>query len=313
MRKMAFKTRIFIVFAQLFLSSTIQAKLYNFDQNSEMIYGKDDRYEVADYPYSKFVFMARSVAIRISNRRLSEDRLDQSKIDFPFIKLKNAMPLICPTERFIEQYSLGDCSGFLVAPNILATAGHCMRNMSECSANKWIFDFRAETTQFSKNNVYSCKNIIAQKNIYDQNEISDYALIELDREVKDRLPLTLRKFGRVHINTPLVVIGHPLGLPMKITEGAKVSCMNDSEREDLLQSFLLRAHYFTANIDSYAGNSGSPVINKKTGKVEGILIQGASDFVFNDATQCLESNHLSNSYHNTYEKVMRITKIPSFQ
>jgi V8-like Glu-specific endopeptidase len=309
---MTIKKSLLFVVIQVLCCSTIQAKSMNFDQNSDMIYGRDDRYEVDDYPYSQFILKAKSVAIRISNKRLDEDRLDNSIINFPFRKLKNAIPLICPTERFVEQFSVGDCSGFLVAPNILATAGHCMKDASECSGNKWVFDFKEGTTQFSKNNVYSCKKIIVQKNIYNQDEVNDYALIELDREVEDRAPLTLRTSGRVPTNTRLVVIGHPLGLPMKITDGAKVSRMNDIEREHVLKSWLLRTNYFTANIDSYSGNSGSPVFNKKTGKVEGILIQGASDFVFNEDTQCMESLHLSNSHHNTYEKVMRITKLPQF-
>ena len=309
---MTIKNSVLLVVIQILCCSAIQAKNIILDEQADIIYGEDDRYEVVDYPFSQFLLKAKSVAIRISNKRLNEDRYDNSMINFPFRKLKNAIPLICPTERFVEQFSVGDCSGFLIAPNILATAGHCMNNASECSGNKWVFDFKEETTQFSKNNVYACKKILSQKNIYNQEEVLDYALIELDRVVEDRSPLTLRTTGRVLVNTRLVVIGHPLGLPMKITDGAKVSRMNDIERKHILNSWQLRINYFTANIDAYSGNSGSPVFNKKTGKVEGILVQGATDFVFNEEMQCMESLRLSNSHHNTYEKVIRITKLPKF-
>lgn len=278
--------------------------------DQSLIYGHDDRYEVEDYNDHDFIEKARSVALRVSNKRLSEDRQDSTFLNFPNRKLKQVIPQICSTERFIDQFSVGDCSGFLIAPNKLVTAGHCMENESECGANKWVFDFKEGTTQFKKSNVYSCKKIIVQKNIYSETEVSDYAVIELDRDVPDRTPLTHRKFGRVNLNTPLLVIGHPLGLPMKITDGAKVSRMNDNERERKFHSWILRANYFTTNLDSYGGNSGSPVFNKNTGKVEGILVQGAEDFIFNYETQCLESRHLSDSYHNTYEKVMRITQVP---
>jgi V8-like Glu-specific endopeptidase len=185
-----------------------------------------------------------------------------------------------------------------------------MIDESECSSNKWVFDFKEGITQFSKNNVYSCKKIIAQKYIYSEKEVNDYAVIELDRNVLGRAPLAHRKYGHVPLNTPLLVIGHPMGLPMKITDGAWVSRMNETERLRKIHSWFLRANYFIANLDSYAGNSGSPVFNKKTGKVEGILIQGTEDFIFNGSMNCLESQHLSNSYLNTFEKVMRITKVP---
>lgn len=293
----------------LTVNLSAHARLIDFD-NTDLIYGNDDRYEVEDYADHDFIEKARSVALRVPSKRLSEDRKDSTLLNFPFRKLKQAVPNICSTERFIDQYSVGDCSGFLIAPNKLVTAGHCMENTSECSSNKWVFDFKEGTTQFKKSNVYSCKKIIAQKNIYNEKEVNDYAVIELDRNVPDRTPLTHRKIGRVNLNTPLLVIGHPLGLPMKITEGARVSRMNENERERKWHSWILRDNYFTANLDAYGGNSGSPVFNKNTGKVEGILVQGADDFIFNYETQCLESLHLSNSHLNTFEKVMRITKVP---
>jgi len=68
-------------------------------------------------------------------------------------------------------------------------------------------------------------------------------------------------------------------------------------------SFYVRGHYFTANLDVYAGNSGSPVFNRSTGKVEGIVIQGAEDFVYNEKEQCMQSQQLSDDRMNTYEKL----------
>lgn len=279
---------------------------------TDLIYGNDDRYETRDYSDPDFIEKAHSVAIRVSNKRLSDDRENPTLINFPFRKLRQAIPNICEAERFLDQYSVGDCSAFLVSPNKLVTAGHCMISHSECLNNKWIFDFNEGTTQFKKSNVYSCKRIIIQKSISNEKEFSDYAVIELDRNVEGRNPLLHRKKGRVSLGTPLVIIGHPLGLPMKISDGAKVSRMNENERERKFHSWILRKNYFTANLDSYAGNSGSPVFNQDTGKVEGILVQGADDFIFNEDKQCLESQHLPDSHLKTFEKVMRITKIPTF-
>jgi hypothetical protein len=37
--------------------------------------------------------------------------------------------------------------------------------------------------------------------------------------------------------------------------------------------------FFVANLDTYGGNSGSPVFNSVTHEVEGILVRGEADFV----------------------------------
>ena len=60
------------------------------------------------------------------------------------------------------------------------------------------------------------------------------------------------------------MLGHPSGLPMKYTGGAK--------------AFEIEDNYFTTNLDSFGGNSGSPVFNAKTLEVEGILVRGDVDY-----------------------------------
>lgn len=308
MRKQAIRKTVLVI-AHLILLTMSFSSFADF-RNADLIYGDDDRYEINDYFDNDFIEKSRSVAIRVSARRLSEDQNNSSMLNFPLRKLKTIIPNICPTERFTDQFQLGDCSGFLVAPNKLVTAGHCMASESECLTHKWVFDFNEDTTQLKKSNVYSCKKILNQKNIYNKHEVNDYAVIELDRPALERKALSYRKMGQVPINTPLLIIGYPLGLPVKITDGGRVSRMNENERENTLRSLILRANYFTTNIDAYHGNSGSPVFNKKTGKVEGILVQGTDDFVFNQNTLCLDSQHLSDSYLTAFEKVMRITKVP---
>lgn len=277
----------------------------------DLIYGRDDRIEINDYDDERFIKKANSVALRVSKKRLTVDRYDENRILFPNITLENSIS-ICKSERYSEQISLGNCSGFLVGPRTLMTAGHCIKDTRDCTKFQWVFGFKEGVTELTKSQVYSCASITTQRYVYNEKEVSDYAVIELDRDVAGYVPLKLRKFGRALINTPLIVIGHPMGLPMKATDGAVIGRMNEKERENKWQSFKLRSHYFTTNLDSYSGNSGSPVFNQKNGQVEGILIQGAEDFVYNPDKGCLESRQLSDSYLNSYEKVMRINKVPGF-
>src|SRR5690606_9114881 len=78
-------------------------------------------------------------------------------------------------------------------------------------------------------------------------------------------PLKFRKSGTTGLGAELVIIGHPLGLPLKIADSARVTSVEHN--------------YFRANLDSYGGNSGSPVINIHTQEVEGILVRGEEDFI----------------------------------
>jgi hypothetical protein len=275
----------------------------------DVIYGSDNRFEVHDYDNPMFIEKARSVALRVPNKRLYTDRENNTLLNFPQITLLQANPALCSTERFTEQVPLGTCSGFLIAADKIVTAGHCMFSKRDCESNKWVFDYREGTEKIEVQNTYSCKNIITQKYIYNSKEVSDYAVIQLDRPVVDRTPLETRKFGVPLYSTPLVLIGHPLGLPMKIADGANVKMPNSDERQNLFQSLMLRRNYFTANLDAFAGNSGSPVFNQWTGKVEGILIQGADDYIEDTQSSCMKSAHRGNKAREVEEKVMRITKI----
>ena len=301
-----------IAFIAIFI--TLNCKILNATDfrlpGGDLIYGLDDRQEIENYNDETIREHAKAVAMRVSKKRLSRDRENPDRIVFPLIKLKKALSNLCEDEKFSDQIALGNCSGFLIGPKTLVTAGHCMNSLKECSDNKWVFGYKEGVVDFTQDQVYSCAKIVKQKYIYSKTEVSDYAVIELDREVKNTKPLKFRRLGLTPLHTALVVVGHPMGLPMKATDGGEVNLMNDVERENIIQSFFLKRNYFTANLDAYAGNSGSPVFNKKTKKVEGILIQGAEDFEYNEEKECLQSKHLSNSPLETYEKVMRINKIP---
>jgi V8-like Glu-specific endopeptidase len=299
--------KLFLSISILFLTQYTYATLVT-NESTSVIYGKDNRYEVDNYPLNRFKEKANSIAMRVPNRKLVKADTNLN-LNFLKVPLNKFMSDLCPNERFIDQYALGDCSAFLISKNKLLTAGHCMFSEIECQNYSWVFDFKEGTEQIKKSNVYKCKSIVVQKFEYTDEVIKDYAVIELDRDT-DRKPLHLRSFGRPMIGEPLVVIGHPIGLPMKIGDGANVKLPNEGELEDIWASLKLRKYYFTTNTDTYSGNSGSPVFNKITGSVEGILIQGADDFVYDETKDCMQSRHNSNSHKNAYEKVLRVTQIP---
>ena len=78
----------------------------------------------------------------------------------------------------------------------------------------------------------------------------------------------------------LGVIGYPSGLPVKIAFGDETVLMRKE------------GPWLIANLDTYGGNSGSPVFNAQ-GEVEGILVRGAVDYRFGGV--CFRSNRIANS------------------
>jgi len=257
----------------------------------KVIYGQDNRVDARKHPNAQLREFSKSVAGRISNYSLHD--YDENNYDFYRTTLQDRMN-VCSSERFSDQLSLTDCSGFLVGKDILVTAGHCMTTKQDCSSYKWVFGYDDQTTKFAKSEVYGCKEIIDQSADYNLlGYAKDYAVIRLDREVKGRAPLKFRTKGKIKKKTKIAVIGHPSGLPIKIADDARVK-----------NTFGLT---FKANLDTYGGNSGSPVFNLKTNEVEGILIQGKADYVLADTEYCQVSNHANGKG----EKVFKINKVKS--
>lgn len=181
---------------------------------------------------------------------------------------------LCDTERFYTQPCSAFCSGVLVAPDIIATAGHCIDTASKGSPPikdiRFVFGYwmRDETTAelvISNEEIYSGKLI---KRVYTLSN-QDWALVKLDRSVANHEPVPIRRTAKISDTEDVYVIGHPCGLPAKFADGATVRSNSDKD-------------FFVANLDTYAGNSGSPVFNRSTHEVEGILVRGEKDFVSMD-------------------------------
>jgi hypothetical protein len=175
---------------------------------------------------------------------------------------------LCPSETFAAQPLGCFCSGVLVAADVVATAGHCVKSTADLEHVRFVFGFRmvdgdTARTTFPEKDVYRGVEVIGRKFTADR---TDWALIRLDRPVVGRRPVKLRAAGKVKNDEAVFVIGHPCGLPQKMARGARVR--NNTH-----------AAYFVANLDTYGGNSGSPVFNAANYQLEGLLVRGQKDFV----------------------------------
>jgi V8-like Glu-specific endopeptidase len=280
--------------------------------DSKVLYGGDNRHDVEDYPQAEFREFSKSTAGMVKSYKLKISSSNPEIIKFSKRKASSRINL-CSDQRFADQYSLTDCTGFLIAPDVLVTAGHCVKDIRDCQNFKWVFGFTSGVEEFKASDVYSCKKILARDDRNSMFKLQDYALIRLDRKVEDRTPLKYRTKGRVRVNTPLVVIGHPSGLPTKIADEARVSRMNFPEILTPVNTLIKKRYYFIANLDAFTGNSGSPVFNKKSGLVEGILVSGARDYLRRPNRTCQVVIKRKSSRWKTKEKVFRITKIPELE
>jgi hypothetical protein len=221
----------------------------------KVIYGEDNRIQVSQAS-SQQIEWAKATLAQISPGEWDDQYLFTSKTYGESYRL-------CSGERFYDELSVANCSGFLVAPDVVVTAGHCVQSMADCNNYKWVLDFKDGALGTSAEKVFNCTEIIDRK--LDSDTLSDYAVIRLDRPITDRKFFRTRTSGNVALNTPLVLIGHPSGLPAKVAGGAFVRANSN----DI---------FFTTNTDSFGGNSGSAVINAVTGVVEGILVRGDQDY-----------------------------------
>ena len=259
----------------------------------KVIYGTDDRFDIYESSDSLMKEISRSAASQILNDNIT--LLD----GIYTVKSRTlADEGICKSEPFSDQMAAANCSGFLVAPDTLVTAGHCVNTLSDCDNSSWVFDFANISSlqtdfKFTKDQVFHCVQILAREKNY--VTLNDYAVIKLDREVPGRTPLKYRTSGKAADDAVFTVIGNPSGVPLKIAAAAD---MRDNSNPI----------FFSTNSDTYGGNSGSAVIDSRTGIVEGILVRGDKDYTQSDTENCSISVH-NDQNGGRGEDATRITNI----
>lgn len=209
-------------------------------------------------------------------RRDSMERRTDGKFQLKGRKLEEVMNL-CPKERFRDQIVTGICSGFAVSETTIVTAGHCIPANEDLSGFYFIFNFRQEEnatrTVFEANEVYVGIKVIERQ--ADEISRNDFAVITVDHPIPREHIVELRE-SDVTLREPLIVVGHPCGLPVKFADEASVIDISNS-------------NVFLANLDAFKGNSGSPVFDSNH-HVVGFLTQGAQDFHRKIIDDCLYSN-----------------------
>lgn len=255
---MAANKKIVMCLVGFFFSVLAQAQM-----SVNVFYGEDNRHE----PYEVSGFfqeLSRSVAGRVATSLVTPTGAGFKLDNVPLGKR------YCSHIRFAEQIMGPTCSGFLVAPNLLVTAAHCMNDELDCSDYYWIFGYGLKSagdrsyTSFNSDQVYKCQKVVARRrHIFDG---VDYAIVQLDRKVTDRTPVQMDFVSDPELGTPVTLMGFPSGLPLKVADSSTI-LKNSSP------------YFFESDVDAFRGNSGSPIFDSITGKVIGILSSGQNDYV----------------------------------
>jgi hypothetical protein len=239
----------------------------------KVIYGTDDRRDMYMVTDRRILKDAESVVALIDTGNIVDNGNGTSTLNGPnFGQRYN----LCQNEPFRNQPIIAFCSGFLVDPSIVATAAHCVDN-DNLDTVRFVFGFDMIDANTAKNTIDNGEIYRGIRILGRQIGLqgTDWAIVQLDRPVRNRRHVKIRRSEKIPDGSGVHVIGHPTGLPKKFADNAIVRD-NAADR------------YFVANLDTYGGNSGSPVFNSETNIAEGILVRGETDFVWNG--NCYVSN-----------------------
>lgn len=264
------------------------------------VYGADDRKAATGWSYKDYT---RATAVAVFKNQFQGNYLTGKSLGQNLLDLYPKASYVSSSVRFKDEPAFGFCSGFLIAPDILVTAGHCL-DFNNYTKVEWVFDYTndiqykpGDRIYIPSKNRYKVKKILTRR--LTNSDGRDYLVLQLDRKVTDREPFRYRTGSSVEKDDKVTLLGAPSGIPLKIVQNAKVT-----------KTYSFQP-YFSTNLDAFGGNSGGPVYNSG-GFIEGILVRGPTKGYYVDQScQCLKTSSYSES-SATYRgvEVMRITDIP---
>ncbi len=276
-----------VLITGLFLSCGPSEQAFVGEIDAPVVYGADDRLDVFDHPDPELQRIARqSIVALIQEFRLS--RNNDGTYSIIALSLQEERGL-CDGERFANQPVVASCSGTLIDDDLVLTAGHCISPETPCDSFRYVFNYFLDgpslLAPIRDEDVYSCKRVFLEHDAPLDEVTPDYAVIQLDRPVEGmHEPVEIRPAVPLERGDSLRMIGFGSGLPAKIDSGASVADPPTAERD-----------FFVANLDAFAGHSGSAIFDSND-ELAGILLGGrVPDYVMASNEDCFRVNVFDDS------------------
>lgn len=236
----------------------------------QVIYNSDSRKEISEEsPQETMMYIQKRTLAMVSNAKL----FPQQSGDILFLPRHYGRAFkLCKDERFYEQPSLPNCTASVIGKDLVLTAGHCISE-NTCHAMRFISDYVMDgptnPIRTYPEKIFNCKKVL-----YDNDTFgSDIAIVQIDREFPlSALSLTEQSLT---LQDEILAVGFPSGLPMKSSGPGPIRSITDN--------------IIIAELETYGGNSGSPVFNKNSNKIAGLLVGGEDDFILADNKKCFKS------------------------
>lgn len=243
----------------------------------ESFYGTNDIKDVPDILTltEKFRASAKCVCAVIRKKHLKRQN-GGFIIESGILKERDfgANTSLCGNENFLDEINPSTGTGWAYRSNLIVTAGHVIPNMD--SADKFLLVFGLTETKSGlfvpDNRVYKIVEVLKKRQ---EDKLLDFSILRVDKAVPVEWIGKLSDPSSIAINEKVYMMGHPIGLPLKFTPNGKVFRIENGE--------------LITNLDSYEGNSGSPVFDSIRLTIEGILIRGNHDFNYSSDGKCIKS------------------------
>lgn len=295
-----FKFKVLTIILSCFLSSGVFASI-DFNFSPLAIYGDDNRQELfLTAPQWKEI--GRSIAGKVSVDNIVNHN-SYYQLEGILLGRKE-----CPSNRFANEITVPSCTGFLVKPNMLVTAAHCMKTQEDCNNFYWVFEYvltnagDSNYTKVEANRVYKCSKVVSR--VYNNFGDTDYAIIQLDRDVENRKPLALGFDFPIALGQALINIGHSNGLPLKFKDAAKIINIKSNQLA------------FESDMDTFHGDSGSPIFDANSGLVIGITSSGHADHFHDGSNTCRQlkvCKPSDNCHWSTTSRISNLKNEPIFK
>ena len=189
---------------------------------SRGVFGEDDRKEVRDA--EGFEDYVRATAVMVPKASVYGTSIFGPSLR-KVLSYRFGIDSFAEDVKFLDQPAAGSCTGFLIAPDILVTAGHCIRTLEDAQDFVWVFDYTSEVKydgeylEVDEEDIFEVVEVLSAE--LDEVTESDYSVLSLARK-SDRRPYRFRTSGTVATGENVYTVGSPTGIPLKLADNAVV-------------------------------------------------------------------------------------------